>query len=167
MTEQTWIKEFPGAITVCDPEGIILEMNEKAIKSFQSQGGEKLIGTNLMDCHPKPAREKLKGLMEKRKSNVYTIEKKGSHRLVYQSPWYREGKYAGFVEMVLTIPEDVCILFGKDDRLMKNNHLRRCPRPSSFQRTHKYALLLRTSGALHLNVFDQPVKHAFSNNRLF
>ena len=107
MTEHAWVKEFSGAITVCDPEGIILEMNERAIKSFQSQGGEKLIGTNLMECHPEPAREKLKGLMERQETNVYTIEKKGRRRLVYQSPWYRDGKYAGFVEMVLTIPAEV------------------------------------------------------------
>ncbi len=107
MTEHAWVKEFPGAITVCDPEGIILEMNERAIKSFQNQGGEKLIGTNLMDCHPEPAREKLKGLMERQEANVYTIEKKGSRRLIYQTPWHRDGKYAGFVEIILTIPADM------------------------------------------------------------
>lgn len=107
MTEDAWVKEFPGAITVCDPDGIILEMNQRAIKSFQSQGGEKLIGTNLMDCHPEAAREKLKGLMDRQESNGYTIEKKGHHRFIYQSPWYREGKYAGFVEMILTITENI------------------------------------------------------------
>ena len=108
MAEHAWVKEFPGSITVCDPEGIILEMNERAIKSFQNQGGEKLIGTNLMDCHPEPAREKLKGLMERQEANVYTVEKKGGgRRLVYQSPWHRDGEYAGFVEMVLTIPAEV------------------------------------------------------------
>jgi hypothetical protein len=40
--------------------------------------------------------------------------------------------------------------------LLKNAHLRRYPRPSSLQRTLKYASLLRISGALHLNIFDQP-----------
>ena len=28
--ENAWIKEFPAAVTVCDPDGIILEMNDKA-----------------------------------------------------------------------------------------------------------------------------------------
>ena len=107
MMEHAWVKEFPGAITVCDPEGVILEMNGRAIKSFQSQGGEKLIGTNLLDCHPEAAREKLKGLMERQEANVYTIEKKGRRRLVYQTPWHQDGKYAGFVEMILTIPAEV------------------------------------------------------------
>lgn len=105
--DHTWVKEFPGAIIVCDTRGIILEMNQRAIKSYQDQGGVNLIGTNLMDCHPEPARERLKGLMERREANVYTIEKKGGRRFIYQTPWYQEGQYAGFVEMVLTIPAEM------------------------------------------------------------
>jgi len=41
-------------------------------------------------------------------------------------------------------------------RLLKNLHLLRSPRPSSLQRTSKYASLLRISGALHLDIFPQP-----------
>jgi len=48
-------------------------------------------------------------------------------------------------------------------RLLKNAHLRRFPYPSSLRRTLKYASLLRTSGALHLGIFEQPVlNHFFS-----
>ena len=43
-------------------------------------------------------------------------------------------------------------------RLLKNAHLLRFPHPSSLQRTTKYASLLGTSGALHLDIFDQPEK---------
>jgi PAS domain S-box-containing protein len=106
MTEHLWVEGFPVAVTVCDTEGTILEMNQRADKSFRNQGGKNLIGSNVLDCHPKEAREKLKGLMERREANVYTVEKKGGgRRLIYQSPWYRDGEYAGFVEMILTIPE--------------------------------------------------------------
>ena len=38
------IKEFAGAIVVCDTKGIILEMNDQAIKANQDAGGKKLIG---------------------------------------------------------------------------------------------------------------------------
>ena len=31
-----WISEFPAAITVCDKDGIILEMNDKAAKSMET-----------------------------------------------------------------------------------------------------------------------------------
>jgi hypothetical protein len=44
---------------------------------------------------------------------------------------------------------------------MKNAHLRRYPHPSSLQRTAEYASFLRISGALHLDIFDQPGKIFF------
>ena len=31
-------------------------MNEQAAKAYATQGGKALIGTNLLDCHPEPAR---------------------------------------------------------------------------------------------------------------
>ena len=104
MANHTWTQEFPGTITVCDPNGIILEMNAAAVNAYQNEGGEKLIGTNLFDCHPEPSHTKLKRLMEERGTNVYTIEKKGVKKLVYQTPWYRDGEYCGFVELVMEIP---------------------------------------------------------------
>jgi transcriptional regulator with PAS, ATPase and Fis domain len=107
ISGHSWVKEFPGAITVCDSGGIIIELNDKAIENFREQGGEKLIGTNLLDCHPEPARTKLKELMEKRQINIYTIEKNGVKKLIHQAPWYIGGKYRGFVELSLEIPHDI------------------------------------------------------------
>ena len=46
------------------------------------------------------------------------------------------------------------------NRLLKNSHLLRSPRPSSLQRTSKYASLLSISGASHLDIFDQPYKQS-------
>ena len=105
--ENAWIKEFPAAVTVSDPDGIILEMNDKAAKTFAKDGGLALIGKNMFDCHPDPARGKLDRLMDSRQVNVYTIEKNGVKKLIYQSPWYLNGEYAGFVELSLEIPFDV------------------------------------------------------------
>jgi PAS domain-containing protein len=107
MTDPFWVKEFPAAITVCDSKGIILEMNDRAVRAFQEQGGEKLIGTNLLDCHPEDPRVKLKRLMDAQQVNVYTTEKDGVRKFIYQSPWYRGGKYSGFVEISLEIPERI------------------------------------------------------------
>jgi hypothetical protein len=47
-------------------------------------------------------------------------------------------------------------------RLLKNAHLLRFPYPSSLRRTSKYASFLRISGALHLGIFEQLEKFAFS-----
>ncbi len=104
MGEPGWFREFPGAITVCDTEGIILEMNDRAAEAFRDDGGMALVGKNLLDCHPEPSRSKVRRLLESREANVYTIEKGGIRRLIYQSPWYAEEKYAGLVELSLEIP---------------------------------------------------------------
>ncbi len=105
--EHSWIKEFPAAITVCDSKGIVVAMNDKSCLTFADDGGEKLIGTNLLDCHPEPARTKVADLLKSGKPNIYTIEKAGVKKLIYQSPWYENGKYAGFVEISLPIPREM------------------------------------------------------------
>jgi transcriptional regulator with PAS, ATPase and Fis domain len=105
--DHTWIKEFPAAITVCDAEGIILEMNDKAAKTFEADGGYNLIGSNMLDCHPGLSRQKTERLLAARVKNVYTIEKNGIKKIIYQSPWYKEGEYAGFVEISLEVPPEM------------------------------------------------------------
>jgi transcriptional regulator with PAS, ATPase and Fis domain len=110
-----WVAEFPAAITVCDPTGIILEMNAKAVEDHRDDGGKKLIGSNLFDCHPEPARTKLKRLMERPQVNVYTTERAGVRRLICQTPWYRAGKYRGFVQLSLVIPGEIPHLIRAPD----------------------------------------------------
>jgi len=104
MSEHEWIKEFPGSVTVCDAKGVILEMNDKAAKTLEKDGGYALIGKNMLDCHPEPARTKTERLLATQEKNVYTIEKSGIKKLIFQSPWFKNGKYAGFVELSLEIP---------------------------------------------------------------
>jgi transcriptional regulator with PAS, ATPase and Fis domain len=99
-----WIHEFPGAVTLCDLHGIVLEMNQKAAETFQKYGGKDLIGKNLLDCHPEPARSKLVQLLVTGERNIYTIEKNGIRKLIYQVPWYLEGQRCGMVELALEIP---------------------------------------------------------------
>lgn len=100
----SWVKEFPAAVTVCDADGIILEMNDKSAKTFAKDGGRALIGQNVFDCHPDPARGKLERLMDARQKNTYTIEKNGIKKLIHQTPWFQNGEYAGFIEFSFEIP---------------------------------------------------------------
>ena len=102
--DSSWVKEFPAAITVCDLDGIILEMNDKAAGTFAEDGGRDLIGKNVLDCHPEPARSQLERMLDRQQKNVYTIEKKGKKKLIYQTPWYKDGVYTGFVELSIEIP---------------------------------------------------------------
>jgi hypothetical protein len=105
--EKTWIKEFSGAISVCNREGIILDLNEKASEAFAEEGGAALIGKSALDCHPPAARIKMQELLDNQVKNIYTIEKNGVKKLVYQAPWFREGVFSGLVEMVLEIPDEI------------------------------------------------------------
>jgi transcriptional regulator with PAS, ATPase and Fis domain len=107
MTQHGWVDEFPGAVTVCDTQGTIIEMNAQAIKNFADDGGANLIGRNVLDCHPDPARTKLKDIMENQKTNVYTIEKDGIKKLIYQVPWSKDGRYAGVIEISIEIPRTI------------------------------------------------------------
>jgi len=105
MTNIPWAKEFPGAITVCDAAGVILEMNDMAANAFEKQGGLGLVGSNLLDCHPEPSRSKVRELLASGRVNAYTIEKEGVRRLIYQAPWYESGEYRGLVEISLVLPD--------------------------------------------------------------
>jgi hypothetical protein len=79
-------------------------MNDKAVSTFEKYGGDKLIGTNVLDCHPEPSKSKLIELMLNRSTNVYTIEKDGIKKLIYQAPWFENNEFAGIVELSLEIP---------------------------------------------------------------
>jgi len=98
-----WARELPAAVTVCDRNGTILEMNDKAKSTFAGD----LVGRNVLDCHPEPARAKLAELLATGKSNVYTIEKNGVRKLIYQSPWYKDGEFTGLVEISLELPKSL------------------------------------------------------------
>jgi len=107
MNSHDWVKEFPAAVTVCDADGRIIEMNGRSVEVFAADGGTALIGANVLDCHPEPSRSKLKKMMDERRTNVYTIQKKGKKKLIYQAPWCKDGIYAGFVELAFEIPWDM------------------------------------------------------------
>lgn len=92
------------AVTICDKEGKIIEMNEQS-RQVNLKPGQNLIGKNVLDCHPEPARSMLKNMMDKELKHVYTIEKAGKKKLIYQIPWYdNDGNYAGFIELSMIIP---------------------------------------------------------------
>ena len=43
-------------------------------------------------------------MMQKELKHVYTIEKNGKKKLIYQIPWYENGVYSGFIELSMVIP---------------------------------------------------------------
>jgi transcriptional regulator with PAS, ATPase and Fis domain len=103
----SWCDGLLAAVTVTDRNGIAIYMNEKSKTVFAKYGGEKLLGTNLLDCHPASAREKMEALLINEKSNSYTIEKNGIKKMIHQCPWYKNGEYAGIVEISFEVPENM------------------------------------------------------------
>ncbi|MBZ0201311.1 MAG: hypothetical protein K8H86_15690 [Ignavibacteriaceae bacterium] len=102
-----WQKEFPAAITVSDAENKIIYMNDKSLQAFANDGGSKLIGSNLFECHSEPSNEKIQEIISGKKPNVYTIEKNRKKKFIYQTPWFEEGEYKGLVELSIEIPFDM------------------------------------------------------------
>jgi uncharacterized protein YndB with AHSA1/START domain len=103
-TSHPWVAEFPGAVTVCDPHGVIVSMNAKAAAAFERDGGVALIGSNLLDCHPEPSSTLVADLLASPRVNAYTIEKRGVRKVIYQAPWFDAGAFAGLVELSLEVP---------------------------------------------------------------
>jgi transcriptional regulator with PAS, ATPase and Fis domain len=107
MQNHSWVSEFPGSITVCDNDGTILEMNKNAAEVFIKDGGIALLGKNVLDCHPEPARSKLLSLLETHQNNIYFTEKHGVKKLIFQAPWYENGLPQGMVELSIQLPIDI------------------------------------------------------------
>ena len=93
------------AVTICAKDGTILDMNAKSRKTFIKPGMPEIIGQNVLDCHPEPARSLLADMLKIPRTNVYTVEKEGVKKLIFQTPWYDEGEYAGFMELSIVLPE--------------------------------------------------------------
>ena len=103
----SYLDEVAFAVTVCDKNGVIIYMNEKSASTFSTDGGMELVGKSLLDCHPEPARSKLVSLLHSPRVNIYTIEKAGQKKMIYQSPWFENGQFMGLIELSLPLPDDI------------------------------------------------------------
>ena len=102
-----WVERLPCAVTVCDRRYRILYLNTRSAEVNAADGGKDLIGRNLLDCHPAEAARKLRRVMASGRPNVYTIEKHGVRKMIYQSHWRRRGRVAGLVEITFELPADI------------------------------------------------------------
>ena len=100
-----WAEELPFAITICDLEGKIVYMNNKSKATFAKHGD--LIGKNLVDCHKAASWDKIQDLLKTGSKNVYTIDKEGVKKIIYQSPWYIDGEIKGLIAVSMIIPSEM------------------------------------------------------------
>ena len=89
MTNNTnfnWAEDIDAAVTVCDKEGKVLYMNQRSRNTF-SKDGSSMVGQNLMHC--------------------YTISKNGLRKLIFQTPWRKDGNVEGLVEISIVLPDEM------------------------------------------------------------
>lgn len=102
MKDLEWAEAMNCAVTVCDAEGVIVYQNAPARELYAIHGN--LIGTNLMGCHNERSRGIIRHMLATGESNSYTISKKGQRKMIYQTPWRKNGQIAGIVEISMVIP---------------------------------------------------------------
>ena len=107
MSAGEWVREFTAEVMVCDRTGIAVEMNDEAAVLFAGDGGRGLLGSNIRDCHPDPARGKLESLLAGQTTNAYFSTEHEEKRFFYQAPWFQDGQFAGMVEVSFVVPQDI------------------------------------------------------------
>ena len=105
MGHERWPEGVDFAVTVCDRDGRIVDMNERARATFAKDGGGALIGRSLFACHGPASAALIRDLIGEGRSNTYTVEKAGVRKLIHQAPWYADGAVAGLVEISIVLPE--------------------------------------------------------------
>lgn len=66
-----------------------------------------MYGKNLMDCHNDRSKATIRQLLETGGQNVYTIEKDGIRKMIYQSAWKENGKVTGLCEISIVLPGEI------------------------------------------------------------
>ena len=107
MKHMNWAELLPLTLTVCDTKGGVLYMNPEAIQTFKKDGGSRLIGTNLLDCHPEPSKTKVKEQLDTAQGQTYITDKKGVQKLIHQTPWFENDVFKGMMEIIIPLPEDL------------------------------------------------------------
>jgi transcriptional regulator with PAS, ATPase and Fis domain len=105
MSADKWTNQVAIAVTVTDANGIITEMNPTSIAVFAAEGGAKLIGSDVLACHPEPSRTQLASMYKAHQPNHYTIQKNGQRKIIHQIPLVKEGVFGGYVEISIPIPD--------------------------------------------------------------
>jgi transcriptional regulator with PAS, ATPase and Fis domain len=105
--KKEWLDFLDAALTVCDKNGTIVYMNRKSEETFIKDGGKKLLGKNLEDCHPPKAAEKIKEMLLDQNENIYTIEKAGKRKIIIQKPVYDNDAFDGLIEISIELPREM------------------------------------------------------------
>ena len=102
METEDIFKSVKASITVCDTEGKVIYMNDASQAVFGD-----MVGKSMIPCHQQRSQDIIHRLMEQKETHAYTIQKGEVRKLIYQTPWYRDGELAGLVELSLVLPKEM------------------------------------------------------------
>ena len=97
-----FFKEVNFAVTITDKEGNVVYQNDSSV----GVNGD-VRGKNMMGCHNERSQQIIRHLLNDAATNVYTISKKGKKKLIYQTPWYENGKTRGLIELSIVLPDEM------------------------------------------------------------
>lgn len=102
---ENWAEGIECAVTICDADCTIIYMNARSRATFGSHGD--IIGENLLRFHSPASVEKIHHMLSTGSTNTYTVRKNGITKLIFQTPWRRNGEIAGLVEISIPLPENM------------------------------------------------------------
>lgn len=100
-----WADEIGCAVTICDADLKIVYMNDRSRDTFARHGD--IIGHDLLQYHPEHACRQIRHMLETGETNAYSITKNGQSKLIFQTPWRKDGKIAGLVELSIPLPANM------------------------------------------------------------
>ena len=93
---QSIVDQDRSSIVICGLSHEIIYMNPAAVSNYAKWGGEKLIGSSIMNCHNKESCEKMKQVVEwfalsPENNRVYTVALREKGELIgyYEKHEYR------------------------------------------------------------------------------
>ena len=91
------------AVVICNLEHEIIYMNPAAVNNYAKWGGDKLIGSNILDCHNEESAEKICQVVDwfaadESHNIIYTFYNEKQNKDVYMVALRDEGKLIGYYE---------------------------------------------------------------------
>ena len=82
------IEQDLSPVVICNLEHEIIYMNPAAVKRYERQGGEKLVGRSLLFCHNEKSREMIKKVVswfqaDRGRNRIYTSRNDKENKDVY------------------------------------------------------------------------------------
>ena len=100
---QSIVDQDRSSIVICGLSHEIIYMNPAAVSNYAKWGGEKLIGSSIMNCHNKESCEKMKQVVEwfalsPENNRVYTFYNQKENKDVYRVALREKGELIGYYE---------------------------------------------------------------------